>query len=105
MENTQVQEKKILRPLKDKQKTYYIETYGCQMNVYDSEKIVDALKIIGYEKTEDLKGADCFILNTCHIRDRAKEKVYHEIEIFASSACRTYRTLPRKLKSGEHTIH
>ena len=49
------------------------------MNVYDSEKIVDALKIIGYEKSEDLKKSDCFILNTCHIRDKAKEKVYHEI--------------------------
>ena len=49
------------------------------MNVYDSNKIVDALKIIGYEKSENLKSADCFVLNTCHIRDKAKEKVYHEI--------------------------
>ena len=49
------------------------------MNIYDSDRILDALKIIGYEKSEDLNGADCFILNTCHIRDKAKEKVYHEI--------------------------
>ena len=49
------------------------------MNIYDSDRILDALKIIGYEKSEDLNGVDCFILNTCHIRDKAKEKVYHEI--------------------------
>ena len=60
-------------------KKVFVKTFGCQMNVYDSEKIIDALKIIGYEKSEDLKVADCFILNTCHIRDKAKEKVYHEI--------------------------
>jgi len=60
-------------------KKVFVKTFGCQMNVYDSEKIVDALKIIGYEKSEELKKADCFILNTCHIRDKAKEKVYHEI--------------------------
>ena len=60
-------------------KKVFVKTFGCQMNVYDSDKIVDALKIIGYEESEDLKSADCFILNTCHIRDRAKEKVYHEI--------------------------
>ena len=60
-------------------KKVFVKTFGCQMNVYDSNKIIDVLKIIGYEKSEDLKGADCFILNTCHIRDKAKEKVYHEI--------------------------
>ena len=49
------------------------------MNVYDSNKIIDALKIIGYEKSEKLNSVDCFVLNTCHIRDKAKEKVYHEI--------------------------
>ena len=49
------------------------------MNVYDSDKITDTLKIIGYEKSENLNSADCFVLNTCHIRDKAKEKVYHEI--------------------------
>jgi len=60
-------------------KKVFVKTFGCQMNVYDSNKIVDALKIIGYEKSENLKSADCFVLNTCHIRDKAKEKVYHEI--------------------------
>ena len=60
-------------------KKIFIKTFGCQMNVYDSDKIIDALKIIGYEKSENLGSADCFVLNTCHIRDKAKEKVYHEI--------------------------
>ena len=60
-------------------KKVFVKTFGCQMNVYDSNKIVDALKIIGYEKSENLNSADCFVLNTCHIRDKAKEKVYHEI--------------------------
>ena len=60
-------------------KKVFLKTFGCQMNIYDSDRILDALKIIGYEKSEDLNGADCFILNTCHIRDKAKEKVYHEI--------------------------
>ncbi len=60
-------------------KKVFVKTFGCQMNVYDSDKITDALKIIGYKKTENLNSADCFILNTCHIRDKAKEKVYHEI--------------------------
>jgi tRNA-2-methylthio-N6-dimethylallyladenosine synthase len=49
------------------------------MNVYDSDKIIDTLKVIGYKKSENLNSADCYVLNTCHIRDKAKEKVYHEI--------------------------
>lgn len=60
-------------------KKVFVKTFGCQMNVYDSDKIIDALKIIGYEKSENLNSVDCFVLNTCHIRDKAKEKVYHEI--------------------------
>ena len=49
------------------------------MNEYDSNRIYDAVKTIGYNKTLKQNDADCFILNTCHIRDKAKEKVYHEI--------------------------
>ena len=60
-------------------KKVFVKTFGCQMNVYDSDKITDTLKIIGYEKSENLDSANCFVLNTCHIRDKAKEKVYHEI--------------------------
>ena len=49
------------------------------MNEYDSNRIFDSIKKIGYEKTEKYEDANCYLLNTCHIRDKAKEKVYHEI--------------------------
>ncbi len=49
------------------------------MNEYDSNRILDSVKKIGYEKTEKYEEANCYLLNTCHIRDKAKEKVYHEI--------------------------
>ncbi len=61
------------------QKKVFIKTFGCQMNEYDSNRIYDAVKAIGYNKTENQDDADCYILNTCHIRDKAKDKVYHEI--------------------------
>jgi tRNA-2-methylthio-N6-dimethylallyladenosine synthase len=57
----------------------FIKTFGCQMNEYDSNRIFDAVKKIGYKKTENYEEANCYLLNTCHIRDKAKEKVYHEI--------------------------
>ena len=57
----------------------FIKTFGCQMNEYDSNRIYDSVKKIGYEKTEKYEEANCYLLNTCHIRDKAKEKVYHEI--------------------------
>ena len=57
----------------------FIKTFGCQMNEYDSNRIYDSVKKIGFEKTENYDDANCYLLNTCHIRDKAKEKVYHEI--------------------------
>ena len=57
----------------------FIKTFGCQMNVYDSNRIYDAVKQIGYKKTENYEDTNCYVLNTCHIRDKAKEKVYHDI--------------------------
>ena len=57
----------------------FIKTFGCQMNEYDSNRIIDSVKKIGYEKTEKYEEANCYLLNTCHIRDKAKEKVYSEI--------------------------
>mgnify|MGYP003867537739 FL=1 len=60
-------------------KKVFIKTFGCQMNEYDSNRIYDAVSAIGYNKTENQDEADCYILNTCHIRDKAKDKVYHEI--------------------------
>ncbi len=57
----------------------FIKTFGCQMNEYDSNRIYDTVKQIGYTKTDNYENANCYLLNTCHIRDKAKEKVYHEI--------------------------
>ena len=57
----------------------FIKTFGCQMNEYDSNRIYDIVKKINYEKTDKYEDANCYLLNTCHIRDKAKEKVYHEI--------------------------
>ena len=64
--------------LKKKNKIF-IKTFGCQMNEYDSNRIFESVKKIGYEKTDIYEEAHCYLLNTCHIRDKAKEKVYHEI--------------------------
>ena len=57
----------------------FIKTFGCQINEYDSNRIFDSVKKIGFEKTDNYEDANCYLLNTCHIRDKAKEKVYHEI--------------------------
>ena len=56
-----------------------IKTYGCQMNVYDSERMAELLAAAGYDSAEDPASADLVILNTCHIRERAAEKVYSEL--------------------------
>ncbi len=61
------------------QKRLYIKTYGCQMNVYDSERMADLLRPLGYAATETPEGADLVVLNTCHIREKAAEKVYSEL--------------------------
>jgi tRNA-2-methylthio-N6-dimethylallyladenosine synthase len=60
-------------------KRLYIKTYGCQMNVYDSERMADVLRPLGYGMTDDPAGADLVVLNTCHIREKATEKVYSEL--------------------------
>ncbi len=60
-------------------KKLYIKTYGCQMNVYDSERMAEALEGDGYEQTQDMAEADMILLNTCHIREKAAEKVYSDL--------------------------
>jgi len=60
-------------------KKVFIKTYGCQMNVYDSNRMANVLKPHGYEVSPSSDGADLVILNTCHIREKAAEKVYSEI--------------------------
>ena len=61
------------------EKKIFIKTFGCQMNEYDSNRIYDSVKKIGFIKTDKHDDASCYVLNTCHIRDKAKEKVYHEV--------------------------
>ena len=60
-------------------KKLFIKTYGCQMNVYDSERMAEALGGQGYEQTDRPDDADMILLNTCHIREKAAEKVYSEL--------------------------
>ena len=60
-------------------KKLYIKTYGCQMNVYDSERMAEALGASGYVTTDKAEDADMILLNTCHIREKAAEKVYSEL--------------------------
>ncbi len=63
-------------------KKLYIKTYGCQMNVYDSERMAEALGGKGYVETQSPDDADMILLNTCHIREKAAEKVYSELGRF-----------------------
>jgi tRNA-2-methylthio-N6-dimethylallyladenosine synthase len=60
-------------------KKLFIKTYGCQMNVYDSDRMADALAPHGYRPVEDMADADLIVLNTCHIREKASEKVFSEL--------------------------
>jgi tRNA-2-methylthio-N6-dimethylallyladenosine synthase len=60
-------------------KRFFIKTYGCQMNVYDSARMADLLAPLGYEPAAEPEGADLVILNTCHIREKAAEKVFSEL--------------------------
>ena len=74
-------------------KRLFIKTYGCQMNVYDSERMADLLRPLGYAMTDEAEGADLVVLNTCHIREKASEKVYSELG-------RIKRMKDRKAASG-----
>ena len=60
-------------------KKIYIKTFGCQMNEYDSNRILDLAKTIGYSLTKNISESDCYVLNTCHIREKATDKVYHDV--------------------------
>jgi tRNA-2-methylthio-N6-dimethylallyladenosine synthase len=60
-------------------KKLYVKSYGCQMNVYDSHRMADLLARDGYVETATAEGADLIVLNTCHIREKAAEKVYSEL--------------------------
>ncbi|HKD13648.1 MAG TPA: tRNA (N6-isopentenyl adenosine(37)-C2)-methylthiotransferase MiaB [Candidatus Angelobacter sp.] len=62
-----------------RQKTFYIETFGCQMNVHDSEKVIGTLIQQGYSQVETVEDADLVFYNTCSIRDKAEQKVFHRL--------------------------
>ena len=62
----------------DMVKKYFIKTFGCQMNVYDSSRMVNMLEGMGLKKAAVLKDADVVVFNTCHIREKAAEKVFSE---------------------------
>ena len=61
-------------------KKLYIETYGCQMNVADSEVVASVMQMAGYETTEAIDEADAVFLNTCSVRDNAEQKIYHRLD-------------------------
>ena len=60
-------------------KKVFVKTYGCQMNVYDSERMIESFQGKGYTQTDNINQADLILLNTCHIREKAAEKVYSEL--------------------------
>src|SRR5438270_11611151 len=61
------------------QKTFYIETFGCQMNIHDSEKVIGTLISQGYRQVPDEQQAGLILYNTCSIRDKAEQKVFHRL--------------------------
>ena len=83
-------------------KKLYIETYGCQMNVADSEVVASVMQMAGYETTELLEEADAVFLNTCSVRDNAEQKIYHRLE--ALSAEKARREKSKKVKDQNPLI-
>ena len=59
--------------------TFFVKSYGCQMNVYDSKKIISILENKGLKKNKDVENADLVVFNTCNIRDKAAHKLYSDI--------------------------
>src|ERR1041385_8502432 len=67
-------------------RTFYIETFGCQMNAHDSEKVVGTLVSRGYSRVERPEEADLVLYNTCSIRDKAEQKVFNRLQQFKRGA-------------------
>ena len=88
-------------------KKLYIETYGCQMNVADSEVVASVMQMAGYETVEDINEADAVFLNTCSVRDNAEQKIYHRLDALAAERkrrrqgdCATQHNMPNPLIIG-----
>ncbi len=84
-------------------KKLYIETYGCQMNVADSEVVASVMKMAGYETTESLEEADAVLLNTCSVRDNAEQKIFNRLEML--SKLRAQRSTPNTQHPTPNTQH
>ena len=65
-------------------KKLFIETYGCQMNVADSEVVASVMQMAGYDMTESIEEADAIFVNTCSVRDNAEQKIYGRLQYFQS---------------------
>ena len=68
------------------EKTFYIETFGCQMNAHDSEKVIGTLLHEGYSRVDTPEAANYIFYNTCSIRDKAEQKVFHRLQRFKREA-------------------
>ena len=75
---------------------YLIETYGCQMNVHDSERMAGLLEQAGYEKTTSDEEADVIVINTCSVRERAEEKLFTRLGEIRQQGIETGRTSGRR---------
>ena len=78
-------------------KKYFIKTFGCQMNVYDSSRIADMLKNEGYEEAKKQEDADLVLFNTCHIREKAAEKLFSDLG-------RAREIAEERLENGKKTV-
>jgi tRNA-2-methylthio-N6-dimethylallyladenosine synthase len=83
----------LIRTFVPEMKKLYIETYGCQMNVADSEVVASVMQMAGYETTEELSEADAVLLNTCSVRDNAEQKIYHRLDALDAERRKGHRMI------------
>src|SRR5260370_16895687 len=94
------------------EKTFYLETFGCQMNVHDSEKVVGTLVSQGYHQVPSVEEAGLVLYNTCSIRDKAEQKVFHRLadykklqkqgKNFALLGCLSHQRVPHLFLKAPH---
>ena len=83
--NTEIIEKqkeymdKVKKINQNKNRTYHILTMGCQLNENDSEKLIGMMQKMGYTKSDDIKNADLYVINTCCVRENAEEKLFGKL--------------------------
>ena len=91
---------RFLRNFAAEMKKLYIETYGCQMNVADSEVVASVMQMAGYETTESLEEADAVFLNTCSVRDNAEQKIFHRLDALHGEKVKRSKNAKRPLIIG-----